>query len=207
MLRHLSLITLTAAFVMPLSAQTPDGWQVRLDYSQSASDPDDTPNLSFKSMGKGFHVTSGPAGTFWHPANAATGAYTAKATFTLLKPSNHVNYYGLVFGGSDLPGASQSYTYFVIGQDGTFQVRQRNGARVQNVQGQTPHNAIKRPAGSGSAANTLEVRVAGDTISYVVNGTIVHTTPRTAARTDGIVGFRVNHMLDVQVDGFEVQKR
>jgi hypothetical protein len=50
--------------------------------------------------------------------------------------------------------------------------------------------------------------VSGDTISYVVNGTVVHTTPKSGltAKTDGIAGFRVNHMLDVHVEGFELQK-
>ena len=53
---------------------------------------------------------------------------------------------------------------------------------------------------------TLEVRVAGDTISYVVNGTVVHTTPKGGATavTDGIVGVRVNHLLDVMIRDFEV---
>ena len=48
--------------------------------------------------------------------------------------------------------------------------------------------------------------MAGDTISYVVNDTVVHTTPKAAAKTDGIVGFRVNHVLEVMVDNLEVQK-
>ena len=50
--------------------------------------------------------------------------------------------------------------------------------------------------------------MAGDTISYVINGTVVHTTPRSGAtaRTDGLVGIRINHLLDVMVDGFELQR-
>jgi hypothetical protein len=43
-------------------------------------------------------------------------------------------------------------------------------------------------------------------VSYVVNGTVVHSAPRKGVTTDGIVGFRVNHQLDVAVDGFEVQR-
>ena len=42
----------------------------------------------------------------------ATGNYTLKGTFTLVKPSDHTNYYGLVFGGSDLEGPKQTYLYF-----------------------------------------------------------------------------------------------
>ena len=48
----------------------------------------------------------------------------------------------------------------------------------------------------------LEVRVGGDMIAYVVNGTVVHTTPKSAAKTDGVAGFRVNHVTEVMVDDF-----
>jgi hypothetical protein len=50
--------------------------------------------------------------------------------------------------------------------------------------------------------------VSADKIDYVVNGTVVNTTPRTGptAKTDGIYGIRINHMLEVQVDGFGVTK-
>jgi hypothetical protein len=50
------------------------------------------------------------------------------------------------------------------------------------------------------------VRVAGDTVSYVVNGRVVHSLARNAVTTEGIVGFRVNHQLDVAVEGFELQR-
>jgi hypothetical protein len=50
------------------------------------------------------------------------------------------------------------------------------------------------------------VRVAGDTISYVVNGQVVHSAPKGTMKTDGLAGVRINHQLDVLVDGFSVQK-
>lgn len=199
-----SLVFLTA----PLAAQAPDGWQVRIDRSQNAQDPDDTPELKFMTMGKGFHVTGGPAGTFWNPANTASGDFTLSATFNLMKPSGHVNYYGLVFGGDQLVGAAQNYIYFIVAQNGMYQVRHRAGDEVHTVQAATAHQAIRTPGADGRSSNALEVRVAGNTISYVVNGTVVHTTPKSGmtARTDGIVGIRVNHLLDVHVDGFQVTK-
>ena len=208
MFRRAFIAALIAALAVPLAAQTSDGWKVRIDRSQNASDPDDSPELKFMVMGKGFHVTGGPAGTFWNPANAATGNYTVKATFNLLKPSGHTNYYGLVFGGSDLDGPNQSYLYFVVAQNGTFQVRQRAGEATQTVQARMAHEAIRQPGPDGRSSNVLEVRVSGDTVSYVVNGTVVHTTPKSGltAKTDGIAGFRVNHLLDVHVEGFELQK-
>jgi hypothetical protein len=208
MLRHTSFALLLAMLSVSLSAQAPAGWSVRVDRSQSASDPDGTPNLKFMTMGKGFHVTGGPAGTFWNPANTASGNYTAKATFTLIKPSGHTNYYGLTIGGADLGGPAQSYIYFLIAQDGTFLVKHRAGDAVHDVKPSTPHAAIKKPDEKGTSTNVLEVRVGANDISYVVNGTVVHTTPKTGmtAKTDGLVGFRVNHLLDVHVEGFEVQK-
>lgn len=207
MLRRLFLIALLTLAAVPIAAQSPEGWLVRIDRSQSAVDPDDTPNLKFVTMGKGMHVTGGPAGTFWHPKNTVTGNFTAKGTFVLNKPSGHVNYYGLAFGGADLGGPDQTYIYFLVGQDGSFVVRHRVGAQTHDI-ARTKHDAIKQPGADGRSTNALEVRVAGDTISYVVNGTVVHTTPKTGmtAKTDGIVAIRINHQLDVHVDGFEVQK-
>jgi len=46
------------ALSMALSAQAPSGWKVHTDPSQSASDPDNTPNLQFMAMGNGFHVVA-----------------------------------------------------------------------------------------------------------------------------------------------------
>jgi hypothetical protein len=188
------------------AVQVPEGWQVRVDRSQSAVDPDDTPDLKFTTMGNGFRVTGGPAGVFWSPANTATGNYTVKGNFTLQQPSSHTNYYGLIFGGRDLEGAGQNYTYFLVAQDGTYLIKHRAGEEVLDVKSGTPHDAIRKPDASGKSINALEVRVSGNDISYVVNGTVVATTPKTGvtASTDGLTGFRVNHVLDVSVDGFEV---
>ena len=88
-------------------------------------------------------------------------------------------------------------------------MKHRAGEQTHDVRGFTKHAAVKQPGADGRSVNALDVRVAGSTISYVVNGQVVHTTPRTGmtAKTDGIVGVRVNHLLDVQVEGFAVQKK
>jgi hypothetical protein len=202
------LVGLVGLLTVPVAAQTPAGWKVRVDRSTSASDPDDTPELKFVTMGQGLHVTGGPAGTFWNPANTASGNFTASATFNLMKPSGHVNYYGLILGGADLEGANQNYIYFLVGQNGTFTIRHRAGADVHDIQARAANAAIKQPGADGKSSNVVEVRVAGQTISYVVNGTVVHTTPKSGmtAKTDGLVGIRVNHQLDVHIDGFTVKK-
>jgi hypothetical protein len=198
-------VVLIALLVAPLAAQVPAGWKVHIDRSQNAQDPDDKSGVMFMSMGKGFHVSGGPAGIYWHPSNTATGNYTLKGTFTFVK-SNHPNFYGLVFGGNALDGPSQAYTYFVVSQNGRFLIKQRSGEQTSDIQPATANAAVKTPDSTGRSVNALEVRVAGDTISYVVNGTVVHTTPKSAAKTDGLAGFRVNHVTEVMVDNFEIQK-
>jgi hypothetical protein len=113
-----------------------------------------------------------------------------------------------VFGGEELGAATQRYIYFLVAQDGTLIIRQRTGEKVQDVH-RAMHSAVRRPGADGMSTNALEVRVAGGQISYVVNGTVVHTTPKSGltAQTDGIVGVRINHVLDVQVDAFQVQQQ
>jgi hypothetical protein len=152
-------------------------------------------------------VTTGPAAVLWHPSNTASGTYTLKGTFHLMKPSGHNNYYGLVFGGGDLAAAGQNYLYFLVGQNGTYIIKHRAGDATHNVQARTPHDAVKKPdPEKGNSANTLEVRVAADKTDYVINGVVVYSTPKSGmtAKTDGLWGVRINHLLDVHVTGLEV---
>jgi len=203
MKRSFMTVLLSFLVIAPLVAQAPKGWKVRADRSTSASDPDAAGTIQFMAMGSGFHAINPQAAVFWNPANTATGNYTVKGNFTLLKPSNHTNYYGLVFGGTDLDNARQSYMYFLVAQDGTWLVKKREGdASAVDVVKKTPNDAVKKPDASGKSTNALEVRVGADKIDYVVNGTVVHSMPKSGAKTDGIYGIRVNHQLEVQIDGF-----
>src|SRR5262249_4455905 len=98
------------AMVTP-AEQAPSGWRVRVDRSTSASDPDAPGPVKFVIDGTAFHATNPQAAIFWNPANTIGGSYSLTGTFTLLAPSNHTNYYGLLFGGSDLVGGAQRYLY------------------------------------------------------------------------------------------------
>jgi len=208
MKRCLSVTVLALLTVVPLVAQAPKGWRLRVDRSTTASDPDAAGAIKFTASGSGLHAVNPQAAVYWNPANTVAGAYSLKGTFTLMKPSGHTNYYGLVFGGSDLEGPKQAYLYFLVAQDGTWLVKRRDGEATQDVLPKTPSDAVKKPDASGKSTNALEVRVAADKIEYLVNGTVVNTTPKSGqTKTDGIYGIRVNHLLDVQVDGLAVSKK
>ena len=206
MKRHVHVAVLALVALAPLAAQSPKGWKMRVDRSTSASDPDAPGEIKFVTMGSGFHATNPQAAVYWNPSNTATGAYTLKGTFTLMKPSGHANFYGLVFGGSALEGAQQSYLYFVVAQNGQWLIKRRDGDATSNIAPKTPNDAVKKPDADGKSVNALEVRVGAEKVDFVVNGVVVHSEPAAALKTDGIYGMRVNHMLEVQVDGLTVSK-
>ena len=206
--RFVAVVLTVLLAIVTLDAQGTTGWKVRVDRSTSASDPDGAGDVKFMAMGAGFHAINPQAAVFWKPGANASGTYTLKGRFTLMKPSDHTNYYGLVFGGSDLEGPNQNYLYFVVAQDGTWLVKRRDGnVATQNV-ATGPSPAVKKLDATGKSVNALEVRVTPKGTEYLVNGTTVHTAPRTgpAAKTDGLFGMRVNHQLEVQVDGFGISK-
>ena len=205
LIKHFVPVVLIALLVVaPVVAQGTAGWQVRVDRSTSASDPDASGDIKFMAMGSGFHAVNPQAAVYWRPEDIATGAYSLSGQFTQLKVSDHTNYYGLVFGGSDLGGAQQAYLYFMVAQDGTWLLKRRNGDATEDVTASRASPAIRKPNANGQATNTLGVRLTADTVVYSVNGTTVFTMPRTGltAVTDGTYGFRINHRLEVQVDNF-----
>jgi hypothetical protein len=72
-----------AAFVlltaMPLLAQAPKGWRVRVDRSTSASDPDAAGAIKFISMGSGYHATNPQAAVFWNRRMRSRGITHSRA--------------------------------------------------------------------------------------------------------------------------------
>jgi hypothetical protein len=122
----LAISTITAA---TLSAQAP-GWKQRIDRSTNASDPDPAGEVKFMAMAGGFHTANPSAAIFWNPKNTATGNYTLKATFAQNQRSSHPNFLGLMFGGKDLDGPNQNYTYFLVApQAGTWIINRWSALR------------------------------------------------------------------------------
>lgn len=188
------------------------GWAGRVD-PQAEKRGSKITDAKFTDLAGGWHITAGPAAIYWNSANAAAGAYTAKATFAQVKPTEHAEYYGLLIGGSRLDGPRQNYLYCAIAGNGTFTVKHRVGNEVHELAGRTANRAIKAVDASGKATNTIGWKVAKDRTSCLVNGTEVwgYASPSLVGEgklesLDGIVGIRVNHNLEVQVSGFTIRK-
>ena len=206
MKRYVLAIALAAFVIAPLTTYAQQGWKIRADRSADVKDPDAPGDIKFMEMGDGLHAINPQAAIYWNPANSAAGSYTLKGTFKLMKPSGHTNYYGLIFGGSNLDGPTQSYTYFLVAQDGTWLIKNRDGEATPTVAPKTPNAVVAKPGADGTSVNALEVRVGAEKVDFVVNGTVVHSMPRSSVKTDGIAGLRVNHLLEVMITGFGVSK-
>lgn len=187
------------------------GWTGRLDPRPAAQGRKIT-DTKFVSMASGIHVTAGPAAVYWNPANTLSGNYGVKATFNQTKASTHPEGYGLMVGGRDLETPKQSYLYFLVRQDGKFLVNHRaDDSTVHKVVEWTANPAVKAIDESGKASNTLAIEIDATQVHFLVNGTEVHAIPRAVvdsgnghSGSGGIAGIRVNHNLDVHIDGFAV---
>lgn len=178
----------------------PAGWAARLDNGSTKAE-----GVRFSPMGEGVHFITGPAGIYWKPAMTKSGSYTVSATFEQMEPAAHPEAYGLFIGGSDLTAAGQKYTYFLIRQDGQYLIKRRQGANTPTIADWTATPAVKKTDKATKGKNTLTIAIAGDTAKFSINGTEVKSVPVSQVDASGLVGLRVNHNLNVHVDGFGVK--
>ena len=166
-------------------------------------------NVKFAKMGAGYHTTLGPAVILWRDEDKVQERFHTLATFTQTKPSQHAEGYGFLIGGKALDGEGQKYTYFLIRQDGKFLIKQRDGKTTTNItDGWVDNAAVVKPGTDGKSVNKLEVdaKASADKVNFSVNGKVVHTMDPKDIDSSGIVGFRVNHNLDLHIEGFDIHR-
>jgi len=220
-----ALATLLVA--LPLRAQevsrgvegggiTVAGWTGKIDASEEKAGLT-LNSAKFAAEGKGFHVTTGPAVSYWNPANKASGNYTVKATFTEPKFQNlndHPHPYGIMIAGNDL-GAAHSLLYCAAYGTGTFIVRGFGPAPFRlGGRNPTANDAIHKAAGKGEpVSQEIAISVKGDRVECSINGTMVAGYDKAEAvgagklkSLDGIYGLRFGHNTEVVVTGFSLTK-
>jgi hypothetical protein len=165
-----------------------------------------------------FKVTTGPAVSYWNPANKASGDYTVKATFTEPKYMNlnsHPHPYGILIAGNDMGTPDMSYLYCAPYGNGTFIVRGFGPAAFQMNGRQGEANAaVHKAAGVGEpVTQDVALSVKGNRVECLVNGAVVAGYDKTALvtagklkSTDGVYGLRFAHNTEVQVSGFTMTK-
>lgn len=183
------------------SGELPAGWQMRLDKASASSN-----DVKFLEEKNGYHVVSGPAAIYYKSADQATGRFQADVVFSQVKASRHPEAYGLFFGGENLQEKNQQYFYFLIRQDGKYLIKKRVGEGTSVVVDWTENKAVNKIDASGQAHNRLTVKITEGEAVFLVNGEQVHARPLTdRMKTDGQVGLRINHNLDVRFSGFVVK--
>src|SRR6478672_1199671 len=101
--------------VIPGGGVHVQGWTGKID-AGSLRQGRKLEDAKFAQEGNALHVTTGPATTFWNPANAASGDYTIKATFLepkFMELNSHAHSYGIVIGGNKLGSELMSLVYCV----------------------------------------------------------------------------------------------
>src|SRR4051812_33604721 len=227
-----SAFAMAAALLVPVvtGAQAPEaarpvagggitvsGWTGKVDPGEEKAGQT-VDNAKFAKEGDGVRVTTGPAVTYWNPANKAAGNYTVKATFNEPKYmglNDHPHPYGIVIGGNDMGTPQQSYMYCAAYGNGNFIVRgfgpepfQMNGRRGE------PNASVHKAAGPGEpVTQEIAVSVKGDRVECSVNGTVVAGFDKSALvtagklkSTDGIYGLRFAHNTEAVVSGLTMTK-
>lgn len=191
------------------------GWAGQID-AREAGVGQTISNAKFSKEGDALHVVTGPAVTYWNPANQASGDYTVKATFTeaqFMGLNDHAHPYGIVIAGNDLGTAQQSYLYCAAYGNGNFIVR-GFGPEPFQMGRRAPHDAVHKAAGQGQpVTQEIAVSVKGDKVECAINGTVVGSYPKTELvtagklkSTDGVYGIRFAHNTDATVTGLTVTK-
>lgn len=190
------------------------GWMGEVDArAASRGESVDDAKLAAEGGGDALHVTTGPAVTYWNPANTASGDYTVKATFTEPKYMNlndHPHPYGIVIAGNEMGTDQQSYLYCAAYGNGNFIVRgfgpepfQLNGRHGE----ESP--AVHKAAAQGEpVTQEIAFSVKGDKVECAINGTVVASydkaevvTNGKLSSTDGVYGIRFAHNTEGVVSG------
>jgi hypothetical protein len=196
------------------------GWQGKIDPGQMSA-PGTASKLEDAKLtlqGTTLMVQTGPAVTYWNPANKASGDYTVKATFNEPKFQNrndHPHPYGIVIAGNDMGTDQNTFLYCEAYGSGTFIVRGFGPAAFPlGSRRPTPNDAVHKAAGIGQpVTQEIAMSVKGDQVSCSINGTQVATYSKAEAvgsgklkSTDGIYGFRFAHNTEGSVVGFGISK-
>jgi hypothetical protein len=194
------------------------GWMGKID-AQEEKAGQKLENARLAEKGGVLEVRTGPATTYWNPANKAAGNYTVKATFTesnYMGLNDHPHPYGIVIGGNDLGTPDQSFIYCSAYGSGTFIVRGMGPAPFAvSARKPEPNAAINKAAGKGSSVKQdIAMTVTADKIECSVNGTVVGSYPKADVvaagklkSTDGVYGIRFAHNTEATVTGLTMTKQ
>lgn len=195
---------------------TVPGWTGKIDAKEQANGMTIN-SAKLAKEGDALHIVTGPAVTYWNPANKASGDYTVSATFKepkYMNLNNHPHPYGIMIAGNDLGTDKQSYLYCAAYGNGNFIVRGFGPAAFQMNGRGTPDPAVNKAAGVGEpVTQEIAMSVKGDKVECAINNKVVASYDKSALvtegklkSTDGVYGLRFAHNTEVMVTNLKVTK-
>ena len=187
----------------------PAGWHVRTEPNRQTGQPASLENVKFSSMGDGLHTTVGPAAIYWRDRDTISGNFHVVAKMTQMKNPAHPEAFGIFIGGKALADSGQTYTYFLVRPiDGMYSIRRRTSytTRPTAIVEWTASDAVTKADANGSAANELSILVQGGKAKFMVNGKEVYSGDAANLDVNGVVGYRVNHNLDLHLGALGIHK-
>ena len=192
---------------------TVPGWTGKVD-AREAGQGMTLNSAKFAKEGDALHIITGPAITYWNPANKAAGDYTVTAHFSEPKFQNlntHPHPYGVMIAGNDLGTDQQSYLYCAAYGDGKFIVRGMGPAPFQMNGRGAQDPAVNKAAGVGQPVEQeIAMSVKGDKVSCSINKKEVWSAAKAdlvttgkLKSTDGVYGLRSAHNTEVFVTGLK----
>lgn len=154
-------------------------------------------NARYVTQAGNWEITTGPAHIIFAPRDTASGVYTATASFAQLESPRHPEGYGLFIGGRDLESPNRAYTYFLVRGNGQFLVKSRAGAKTSDVLAWRADPAVSKADSTGRATYRLSIRVAADSVRFMVDDKQVGAVKAGTIATNGVAGLRINHNLHV----------
>lgn len=164
------------------------------------------------------HVMTGPAVSYWDPADKASGDYTVSATFTepkFMNLNSHPHPYGVFIAGNNMGTDQESYLYCEAYGNGRFIVRGFGPEPFQMDGRGEANDAVHKAAGVGQpVTQQIALSVKGDKVDCSINGTVVASYDKSALVTagklkslDGTYGIRFAHNTEGNVTGLKMTKQ
>ena len=194
------------------------GWSGKIDPAEQKAGMT-IADARFTEEAGAFHVTTGPAVSYWKTDANIAGNYTVSATFNepkFMNLNSHPHPYGVFIAGNDMGTVNQTAFYCGAYGDGRFIARGFGPEpfRLNGLFGDKNRAVHKAPAKGQPVTQNIALSVRDDKVACSINGVSVATYdkaalvgPKRLKALDGSYGLRLAHNTDVLVTNFKAEQQ
>ncbi|MBL0180403.1 MAG: hypothetical protein IPP98_15000 [Gemmatimonadetes bacterium] len=196
----LSAVLFLTLAPLALTAQVtpPPGWAWHHDVRGASPD---SAGWAFTSMAPGFHLTTTTSGATLYPTGHVVEGRRGAEAKVILFPGTGSGAYGLGVTSLDAPG---EWVGVLVRRDGSVAVARVERGRETPVAAWQPAPAVARPDSNGYSTNLLRIAIGTDEVSFLVNGKVIGSMPRTSLPNRPAIAFRMGPALNMHVTTFDM---